>query len=118
MSENDNESVAGSASHDVEDAIPLAQIKFKNPKDLEGLSAAQRSDLVKLDTTLDPIVNKLISSNGESKEKSRYILQAKKYLIKYQPKITIFEAADHPVIFGIAYSSFGFSPIILNSQDL
>ena len=115
MSDHEILSEAGSPC---DDDISLTRIKFKNPKDLEGLSAAQRSDLVKLDTTLDPILNSLIGSNGESKEKSRYILQAKKYLIKYQPKITIFEAADHPVIFGIAYSSFGFSPIILNSQDL
>ena len=115
MSEQEIVSEAGSPC---DDDIALTRILFKNPKDLEGLSAAQRLDLVKLDTTLDPIVNKLIGSNGESKEKSRYILQAKKYLIKYHPRITIFEAADHPVIFGIAYSSFGFSPIILNSQDL
>ena len=115
MSEQEIVSEAGSPC---DDDIPLTRITFKNPKDLEGLSAAQRSDLVKLDTTLDAIVKDLIGPKGESKEKSRYILQAKKYLIKYQPKITIFEAADHPVIFGIAYSSFGFSPIILNSQDL
>ena len=116
MSEQEIVSEAGSPC---DDDIPLTRITFKNPKDLEGLSAAQRLDLVKLDTTLDPIVNKLVAlKGGESKEKSRYILQAKKYLIKYHPRITIFEAADHPVIFGIAYSSFGFSPIILNSQDL
>ena len=115
MSDQEIVSEAGSPC---DDDITLTRIEFKNRKDLEGLSAAQRLDLVKLDTTLDPIVNKLTASNGESKEKSRYILQAKKYLIKYHPRITIFEAADHPVIFGIAYSSFGFSPIILNSQDL
>ena len=115
MSEPEIVSEAGSPC---DDDIPLTRIEFKNRKDLEGLSAAQRLDLVKLDTTLHAIVKDLIGPKRESKEKSRYILQAKKYLIKYQPKITIFEAADHPVIFGIAYSSFGFSPIILNSQDL
>ena len=115
MSEPEIVSEAGSPC---DDDIPLTRIEFKNRKDLEGLSAAQRLDLVKLDTTLGAIVKDLIGPKRESKEKSRYILQAKKYLIKYQPKITIFEAADHPVIFGIAYSSFGFSPIILNSQDL
>ena len=115
MSEQEIVSEAGSPC---DDDITLTRIEFKNRKDLEGLSAAQRLDLVKLDTTLDPIVKKMVASKGESKEKSRYILQAKKYLIKYHPRITIFEAADHPVIFGIAYSSFGFSPIILNSQDL
>ena len=115
MSEQEIVSEAGSPC---DDDIPLTRIEFKNRKDLEGLSAAQRSDLIKLDTTLDSLIPHLIKKNGQSNEKSRYILQAKKYLIKYHPRITIFEAADHPVIFGIAYSSFGFSPIILNSQDL
>ena len=115
MSEQEIVSEAGSPC---DDDIALTRILFKKPKDLEGLSAAQRLDLVKLDTTLDSLIPNLIGTNGQSNEKSRYILQAKKYLIKYHPRITIFEAADHPVIFGIAYSSFGFSPIILNSQDL
>ena len=65
MSEQEIVSEAGSPC---DDDITLTRIEFKNRKDLEGLSAAQRLDLVKLDTTLDPIVNKLIGSRGSQRK--------------------------------------------------
>jgi len=84
--------------------IPLTTLVFE-AKDLESLSAAQRKDLLWLDNTLEPIVKTLKSGTDASKQLARYVLQAKKYLIKYYPEITISQAAAHPVMFGTISSS-------------
>jgi len=84
--------------------MPLTTLVFE-AKDLESLSAAQRKDLLWLDNTLEPIIKTLKSGTDASKQLARYVLQAKKYLIKHYPEITISQAAAHPVMFGTISSS-------------
>lgn len=104
MSDQDSQSNASPASDEGHGPIHLTTIVFEAPDDLkalERLPAKQRAELVWLDKTLEPIIATQIGGQSAAKQQSRYILQAKKYLVKYQPYITISEAAAHPVMFGI-----------------
>ena len=120
MSDQDNQSNASPASDEGHGPIHLTTIVFEDAEDrkaLERLPAKQRAELVWLDKTLEPIIATQIGGQSAAKQQSRYILQAKKYLVKYQPYITISEAAAHPVMFGIVLFYVESSPINLNSQS-
>jgi hypothetical protein len=106
MSDKDSLQSVSPASNEGYGPIPLTTIVFNDPADLkalEELPAKQRSDLLWLDKTLEPIIATQKRGQNAAKQLSRYILQAKKYLVKYQSNITISEAAAHPVMFGIVF---------------
>ena len=87
-------------ANDDDTNLPLTTIVFDDPRDLECLSADQRKDVRWLDKTLQPIVATLKAGRDASQQLRRYVLQAKKYLVKHHPTITISQAAAHPVMFG------------------
>ena len=80
--------------------LPLTTLVFDDPRYLESLSADQRNYIRRLDKTLEPIVATLKARRDASQQLRRYVLQAKKYLVKHHPTITISQAAAHPVMFG------------------